>query len=116
MNDAATADANVINAAFAMILAQDWAALEDLHGRYPGMVPSPWADYVSTRGTYMRGQRGVATWNKEGTAYAVEAGNEPFARWMGFGAGQEEGLEVTWLGTRQTARGTWVAQFTVWEE
>lgn len=62
-----------------------------------------------------RGIRGLSTWCVSSggrAAYLVEAPHEDVARWIGFMLAEEEGLDVTWHGTRRTPTGSFVAQFT----
>lgn len=64
------------------------------------------------------GQRAAVTWGPDGKSYVCEAASEQIARWAGFEAFKDQetwdeknGGAPVWMGTRQTERGTFAAQF-----
>lgn len=108
-------DAQVIDAAFRSILAQDWARLEALQCAHPHLLLDPAGGWTYSRPESYHGVRARSTWNLEETAFVIEAPSEDVARWIGYRIAYDDELEVVWWGTRQTPSGTWAAQFTVYE-
>lgn len=77
------------------------------------------ARFCPSRMAPWRGCKAVVTWAPDGCSYASEHADEQIARWAGFRALAEENedqdgkREPVWMGTKLTARGTYVAQFEV---
>jgi len=75
--------------------------------------------FCPTRPAFWRSCKASVTWAPDGCSYMSEHGNEDIARWAGYRAleqddeDQDGKREPIWMGTVQTERGTYVAQFEV---
>lgn len=72
--------------------------------------------------TNWRTHRALVTWGPDRKSFTVEHGSDQIARWAGYEVlddeetwDEENGHAPIFMGTRQTERGTFVAQFEVAE-
>ena len=107
-------EARVIDAAFQAILDQDWPRLDSLQRAHPHLTLDPGRGWTDTQHERLHGCGGRSVWNLERTAFVVVAGDEQTARWLGYKAAEEDGIEVIFWGSAPCGSGC-VAQFTVGE-
>jgi len=93
-------------------------AREELTLRDQGVIA---LGLCATTRAYSQGLKALVTWAPDALTFTCEHDDEQIARWAGFNAlegeddFEERRIKLIWMGTRQTERGTFAAQFEVVE-